>query len=246
MTMERRELERVLRQLEQTIRANMGGNMVGRVVAVNETTIDVQPVINKKINGKSIRFPVFAQVPPIFLHGGASYETWPIAVGDYCFLVISENCFDSWYAGLDLSDPIEERSFDYSDCVAICGLHNRDGALTIPNIITRQGNSIHTGNHEHVGNTNHTGDTNQTGNKSQIGNHLLTGVLNIDNSSATRSELGGDYEFDGDIYLVDGASETSLKDFISGRTGATGSFESADDKLITVADGLITSIEDIV
>jgi len=86
MTQERKDLERVLLQLERTIRSNMGGNMVGRVVRVNQTTIDVQPVINKKINGQSVKFPVLAQVPPIFLSGGASHETWPISVGDYCLI----------------------------------------------------------------------------------------------------------------------------------------------------------------
>ena len=52
---------------------------IGRVVAVHDKTIDIQPVLNRQVKGESIKLPVFANVPPVFLQGGGSYHAIPIA-----------------------------------------------------------------------------------------------------------------------------------------------------------------------
>jgi len=88
---------------------------VGRVEKVGLNTIDVQPVVKHVLNGSSITMPLFKDVPPIFMQGGSSSEVWPIAVGDYCLLFVSEVCIDRWYMGEDGLEPNEDRRFDYSD-----------------------------------------------------------------------------------------------------------------------------------
>ena len=152
---------------------------LGRVVAVGETTIDVQPVIKKVMNGSIIDMPLFKDVPPIFMQGGSSFETWPIAVGDYCLLFIAETCIDRWYLGEDDQAPNEDRHFDYSDSFALVGINPLASAKTIPEVITSEGDKHITGNYTHIGNTLQTGDTTQTGNVIQIGNYTLTGTLNV-------------------------------------------------------------------
>lgn len=119
--------------------ADMHTHTIARVTAVGTTTISCRPVINRVIDGVSVELPEFVQVPPIFFNGGASYTAHPIAVGDYCLLLISERCFDNWYAGRDYLTPLEMRMHDYSDGFALVGLKPAAGAITIPTETTSTG-----------------------------------------------------------------------------------------------------------
>ena len=63
--------------------ANLHTACVARVTAVNETTVDCQPVVARVVDGNNVTLPVFRSVPPVFMRGGDSYTAHPIAVGDY-------------------------------------------------------------------------------------------------------------------------------------------------------------------
>lgn len=217
---------------KKTIR-EMSGPTMGRVVAVNEKTIDVQPTINRKVRGKSITLPVFREVPPVFMQGGTHYEAHPITVGDSCLLIVCERCFDAWYSGQNEVLPPEDRMFDYSDCVAVVGVNPLAAAITIPTVTTRRGdNDIegdyhHTGDYDltgtetHTGERVHTGDTNQTGDQVTTGEisatikvsaPILSGVLTgvggaapIIPQSVTATELHADNGFTG-TKTADGVS----------------------------------------
>ena len=93
--------------------SNLHTATIAKVTAVQEKTISVQPVINRAVDGKSITLPQFTKVPPLFMQGGGSYTAHPIAVGDYCLLILTERCFDRWYSGSDFQDPAEFRMHDY-------------------------------------------------------------------------------------------------------------------------------------
>lgn len=142
---------------------------ISKIVKVNAKTIDVKPVFNRVVSGESIELPVFLDVPLFTLSGGASYIHLPISVGDYCLLIFTERCSDSWYAGQDNVAPLEYRMHDYSDGFALVGVHNANTALTIPSVIqitgdsNQDGNKTHTGNYEITGNVIITGDLTVTG-----------------------------------------------------------------------------------
>jgi len=148
--------------------SNLHTATIAKVTAVQEKTISVQPVINRVIDGKSITLPQFTKVPPLFMQGGGSYTAHPIAVGDYCLLVLTERCFDRWYSGSDFQDPAEFRMHDYSDGIAIVGINPQAGALTIPSVI------------QHTGDTNQDGDYTRQGSLVQIGDMTITGNLHVD------------------------------------------------------------------
>ena len=99
----------------------------------------MQPVVNRIVENESFVMPVFPKVPVIYMHGGGSSERFPIAVGDYCQLIVNERCLDNWYLGRDNLSPAEDRIQDYSDSVALVGLHPQSSALDIPDKITRIG-----------------------------------------------------------------------------------------------------------
>lgn len=170
MSDKKEELNTVLDEAMATALANTHTIVVAKVVTVGDTTIDVQPVIQRVVDGDAIDLPVFPSVPPIFLSGGESYDAHPITAGDYCLLLVSERCFDRWYDGADNVPPIEQRMHDYSDCFALVGISPRAAAKTIPTTIERNGDSTVTGNWVHAGNYELTGNMVVIGDTSTSGN----------------------------------------------------------------------------
>lgn len=158
MTQEKQELTDVLNDSVMTALANTHTIVVAKVVTVSSTTIDVQPVIQRVVDGEAIDLPVFPNVPPIFMSGGENYDAHPITVGDYCLLLVSERSFDRWYDGADNVPPIEQRMHDYSDCFALVGIAPASAARLIPTTIERKGDSTVTGNWVHAGNYTLTGN----------------------------------------------------------------------------------------
>jgi len=163
---------------------------VGRVVKVNATTIDVQPVINLVFNGEDLTPPVFAEVPPVFMQGGSSYTAHPIAVGDYALMIFAERSFDRWYAGVDGVRPPELRMHDYSDGFAIVGVNPASKAIEIPTVIKQVGDTDQTGDYVHVGNRTQTGNFTITGNMTINGDLTVNGKITASSASIGGIEFG--------------------------------------------------------
>ena len=157
--------------------SNTHTNLLAKVVKVNATTIDVQPVIAREVNGQTKPLPVFPEVLVINFLGGSSSIQMPISVEDYCILFVNERCLDNWYFGNDNQKPLSSRMFDYSDSVALVGLKNKAGELEIPDRIKMVGDTLQIGDYEHKG------DRNQAGNYIQVGNHQITGDIIINGKS---------------------------------------------------------------
>ncbi|EMG5749116.1 hypothetical protein V5E82_003041 [Yersinia enterocolitica] len=130
--------------------------VVAKITAVNDKTISCIPVINRVVKGEGKQLPEFIEVPPVILQGSGSYIAEPIAAGDYCLVLISERCYDAWYAGSDFVSPLEMRMHDYSDGFALCGVNPLSTAISIPKI-----------NRMMMGSTDHEGDLVLTGNITQ-------------------------------------------------------------------------------
>jgi hypothetical protein len=138
MTEQRQILDVLMIAIAGTL-ADLHTATIAKVTKVDEKTISCQPVINRVVEGQSIELPEFAEVPPFFFGGGDSFMSFPVAVGDYCLLIFTERCFDRWWNGQDNQDPAELRMHDYSDGIALCGLKNLAGAITIPDETTING-----------------------------------------------------------------------------------------------------------
>lgn len=176
---EEKQLYDTIKDALSFFQSNLHTNLIGKISAVNEKTVDVEPVIARVVGDEVKKITPFTQVPPVFMCGGGSSETWPVAVGDYCLLFVTERAFDYWYSGQDFREPIEPRMHDYSDCFALVGLKNEAGALTIPSVITRIGDMFHEGDIEHVGNTAQTGNNNQDGDYTLNGDMTINGNLTV-------------------------------------------------------------------
>lgn len=164
MSQAKEELTTVMNDAILTALANTHTILIARVEAVKAKTIDVQPVIQRVVDGQNIDLPLFSEVPPIFMQGGGSYDAHPISIGDYCLILINERCFDRWYAGEDGKPPLEFRMHDYSDGFALVGINPASMAKTIPITIERVGDSTVTGAWFHTGSYSLTGQLDVIGN----------------------------------------------------------------------------------
>jgi len=158
--------------------------VVAKITAVNEKTLSCSPVINRVVDGDSKPLPEFIEVPPIILQGGDSYIAEPIKSGDYCLVLISERCYDAWYAGSDFVSPLEMRMHDYSDGFALCGVNPGAAAISIP-----------TANRFMNGTTDHNGDLNLTGNVTITGNLSVSGDINCTGKLMVASATIGGIDF---------------------------------------------------
>ena len=176
---EKRELVDVLQDAIAFALSNLHTATIAKVTGVQAKTISVQPVINRVVAGRSIELPEFTMVPPVFMQGGGSYTAHPIAVGDYCLLILTERCFDRWYDGADFQSPAEFRMHDYSDGLAIVGVNPLASAITIPSVIQQTGDTNQDGDYTHQGDRTQVGDLTVTGNLQVNGNITCTGKLTV-------------------------------------------------------------------
>ena len=101
----------------------MPGLVVG-VSKLNEQRIDVQPVINRlDADGYSVEYPTILSVPLQFPSSSTSSLTFPVNQGDNVLLVFSQKGLDVFKSGDGTaSDPVDFRSFDKRDAIAIPGI----------------------------------------------------------------------------------------------------------------------------
>lgn len=202
--MEYRELAKIMDDAMAFLQANLHTSTIGKIAAVKGKLIDVEPVIPRMVDGKPEKLTVFPDVIPIWFGGGDSYETWPLAVGDYCLLIVQERCIDRWADGTDFAEPPEARMHDYSDSIALCGLRNLSQAVEVIDRIHRVGDMLHEGDLEQTGNIELTGSIGQTG------NHTLTGF-----NDAASYKVAGEAGVDGTFTSQDGKTITVKKGIIT-------------------------------
>ena len=186
----KRELTDVLNDAIGEALSNLHTATIAKVTAVQAKTISVQPVINRVVAGRSIELPEFTMVPPVFMQGGGSHTAYPIAVGDYCLLILTERCFDRWYDGADFQSPAEFRMHDYSDGLAIVGVNPLASAITIPSVIQQTGDTNQDGDYTHQGDRTQVGDLTVTGNLQVNGNITCTGKLTVATASIGGIDFG--------------------------------------------------------
>lgn len=180
--------------------------VVAKITEVNDTTIGCKPVINRVVKGNSEQLPEFIEVPPVIVQGGNSYIAEPISPGGYCLILISERCFDAWYAGSDFVSPLEMRMHDYSDGFALCGVNPSSTAITIP-----KKNRLIKGVSDHDGDLNVTGNITQEGGISTLEKCVVNGLMKYGSV-----ETAGKQGVTGSFRSEDGKTITVTNGIITG------------------------------
>lgn len=79
-------------------------------------------------------YPLIIDCPVVFIGGGLSSLTFPVAVGDECLVLFNDRDIDGWYAGSTSNAPPTLRLHSVSDGFALVGI--RSLAKSIPSFAT--------------------------------------------------------------------------------------------------------------
>src|SRR6266540_2967325 len=97
----------------------------GRIVKFDPATglADVKPLVQDPgPDGVTRSVPVICNVPVHFPGAGGFRLTFPVAVGDPCFLLFADHSLDVWIAKGGEVDPGDPRRHSLNDAVAILGI----------------------------------------------------------------------------------------------------------------------------
>ena len=207
---------------------------VGRITAVNTSnqTVDVQ-ILHKRINQSNLikrelkEFPLLKSVPFVVLGGGNSYLSFPISVGDNCLLLFNDYEIDRWWDTGESLPANFERKHDISDAFALVGVHSIvdliQGYSSYVHLKYSDNSSIIVG--EVIDITN--AQTNVSG-KLDVNNDITgKAKLEIDDDATFKGDITGEKKATAELH------DTRL---------ASGTFATADQKTVTVQDGIIISI----
>lgn len=122
----------VLQSLKANILQTLNCVKVGAIVAVDRTkmTATVQVAFKRVlVDGQTVSYPVLVDCPLYTPRGGQGALTFPIASGDECLLLFSDQNLDAWYLNGGQAPPMDSRRHDLSDCIALVGLSPLSQAL---------------------------------------------------------------------------------------------------------------------
>lgn len=207
---------------------------IGKITSVNTSnqTVNVQ-ILHKGVDSSNLvkrelyDYPLLQDVPFIVLGGGNSYLSFPISVGDNCLLLFNDYEIDRWWDTGESLPANFERKHDISDAFALIGVHSIvdliQGYSSYVHLKYSDNSSITVGEVIDVTNA----QTNVSG-KLDV-NDDITGKakLEIDDDATFKGDITGEKKATAELH------DTRL---------ASGTFATADQKTVTVQDGIIISI----
>jgi Phage protein Gp138 N-terminal domain len=182
---------------------------------LKECRIDVQPVVNKKyIDGEILEYTEILSIPVQFPCSSTSALTFPINQGDNVLLVFSQKGLDVFKSGATSAhDPIDMRSFDKRDAIAIPCVFPFSKSINNPDTRTL----IHS-----------------------VDDMVMVHNIGKENECEVRLTSGGEVKITGVHTKV--SDSLAVGGSVTVGTGATGSFTTPLGQVVTVTDGIITNI----
>ena len=119
-------LEYTLSVVQQAVMSNLNCNNIGRIVKFYPEmfTADVELMQQKQFYNTNYATPYLVDVPIIVIGGTNSGITMPDYEGCYCHLAFMDRNIDAWYETGEAYAPDDARMHDFSDAVALVGLHS--------------------------------------------------------------------------------------------------------------------------
>jgi len=199
----------------------MSGMFVCMVAEVLNTSkleqcrIDVKPIVNHEYKDSTVvEYPTILSVPVQFPSSSTSALTFPINQGDNVLLVFSQKGLDVFKSGATSAhDPIDMRSFDKRDAIAIPCVNPFSKSINDPVKRTLTHN---------------------------VDDMVMTHNIGKDNECEVRLTSGGEVKVTG-VHTKISDSLATEGGVVVG-TGATGSFTTPLGQVVTVSDGIITNI----
>ena len=91
------DLARLLRTSFASQARGLHTALPGRVVSYDKgkQSANIQPMLDRSVNGETEQMPVVVGVPVIFPRGGGASITFPVQEGDGCLLIFCERSLTS-------------------------------------------------------------------------------------------------------------------------------------------------------
>ncbi len=199
----------------------MSGMFVCMVAEVLNTSkleqcrIDVKPIVNHEYKDSTVvEYPPILSVPVQFPSSSTSALTFPINQGDNVLLVFSQKGLDVFKSGATSAhDPIDMRSFDKRDAIAIPCVSPFSKSINNPDTRTL----LHS-----------------------VDDMVMTHNIGKDSECEVRLTSGGEVKVTGVHTKISDSLATGGGVVVG--TGATGSFTTPLGQVVTVSDGIITNI----
>ena len=238
-----KSLTQVLEEVTTAIKMSLNCVKIGEIVSFDKTdqtaSVKVLHVIDENYHvemetGKQVEYPVIGKVPVVIMGGGTTYISHPISPGDQCLLLFCDYMIDSWWVSGKAEPSIVPRKHDISDPIAIVGVNATPNAIKEYSDYLRlhynKNSSIVIG--EQIDVNNETINLN--------GNTTNTGTMTVKDDTTLEKKLTvqEDVTMNANANVVNTLTAKSL----NATTAATGTFVSADNKSVTVVNGIVTSI----
>lgn len=81
-------------------------------------------------DGSELQIPPVITVPVVFPSAGGFSVTFPVKTGDEVLVVFSERAIDYWQQSGGVQKPLDRRKHDYTDAIAIIGLHSGERVIS--------------------------------------------------------------------------------------------------------------------
>jgi len=222
-------LQQVFSEVVNSIKIGLHCVKIGEIVEFNKQNqtakVRVLHVMDENYNtrlDKEVEYPMLGDVPVVIMGGGGTYISHPIAKGDQCVLLFCDYMIDNWWITGEAKPSIVPRKHDISDAIAIVGLNATPKAIQeysdYLKLQYNENSSIVIG--EQIDVNNETINLN--------GNTTNTGTL----------EVAKDVTMDANATVAESLTATTL----NATSAASGSFVSADNKTVTVVNGIVTGI----
>lgn len=225
-----KSLTQVLERLTNSIKTSIHCVKIGEIVSFDKleqtASVKVLHVIDNNYNlylDKEIEYPVLQKVPVVILQGGGANITFPIKTGDQCLLLFCDYMIDSWWITGGAKPSIVPRKHDISDPIALVGLN------ASPKAIQNYSDYLHLQYNENS--------------DIVIGEQIDVNNANINLNGATKVSETLEVEKDVTAKANVDVTETLTAKVLNATTAATGSFRSADNKTVTVVNGIVTAIQ---
>lgn len=125
-------LEYISSVIQQTVMSSLNCNNIGRIVKFYPETFtaDVELMQQKQFYNTNYAAPYLVDVPVIVIGGTNSGITMPDYEGCYCHLAFMDRNIDAWYETGEAYAPDDARMHDFSDAIALVGLHSLQNPVT--------------------------------------------------------------------------------------------------------------------
>lgn len=124
-------LATVINEARARLMVDLRVSCPGKIVRFDSTTLladvaplTLDPVEQEDGSSVSMTLPVVTNVPVQFPGAGGMRITFPVQVGDPCFLLFSDRSLDAWIARGGVTDPPDQRRHHLSDAVALLGVRS--------------------------------------------------------------------------------------------------------------------------